>query len=652
MFVFSFLAACGGGGSNSSGNPPVLPATGVNALAAASTPITASGQISALISGGFTLETGSTHGYVDVFTSSSTTYTGAAPFVGEQVTVTGNGSYSTSIDAQTVTQVATASAASPAPIKTPDLLATGGPVVATKTGEFQIDAPVHGYLWIATTASTTFVGGAPKVGDYEEIGGTGSFSSGVTAVIATQTSAAPSSTTATGTVVVGEPYGFALDVSASAPSVPIVLTSTSIVAGGTLEAGAKAAVTGTGETSGSITAVSVVVTDPTPEGSPTPTPGPISQTHVLTADYLGGTAGTTSISWASAAPYLTWAQTVPANANAISAAGIKTQIYTDPNRVETTDPLYTDAPASAFAQTCSGVDVTDFFDDVTQYVMNPASTALQSVYASVTLSEIGSTHFDAIFQDDNGPLSEFSTAFTPSLPCNYSNAAWLAGGIALDNAAPRPVIINGLNVLDGQNPSLSIGLLASSNTIGGNFEGCYTYAGDPENGGWLWVTEENTELEVNAQGKMYSCMERYTDAASSNTAARIYAYASFLLTYNPSLDVLWEEFATPSGFHVFPEEQIVALDPVVATPSTVAGLVQPGGAYGRQYAECFIAGKFVGSCAVAVNSSGASEPFPFPQYTHTLTLSGNGVLDGGSLSTSGAAPPEYLAAEEAEVVFP
>jgi hypothetical protein len=148
-------------------------------------------------------------------------------------------------------------------------------------------------------------------------------------------------------------------------------------------------------------------------------------------------------------------------------------------------------------------------------------------------------------------------------------------------------------------------------------------------------------------------MERNTADGSQNTASRIYAYASFLLTYNPSLDVMWEDFATTSGLHVFPEEQLVALDPVVATPTSVASLELSGGAYGRQFSECFIAGNFVGPCAVAVNpNNGTSVPFPFPQFTHTLTLTGYGMLDGGTLSTQGAAPPEYLSGSQAEIVFP
>ncbi|MBV8147607.1 MAG: hypothetical protein JO092_00785, partial [Candidatus Eremiobacteraeota bacterium] len=127
----------------------------------------------------------------------------------------------------------------------------------------------------------------------------------------------------------------------------------------------------------------------------------------------------------------------------------------------------------------------------------------------------------------------------------------------------------------------------------------------------------------------------------------------FLLSYSPSSSILWEEFGTPSGFHVLPESLLVPLSPVVPAPASLSGLVQAGGAYGREYRQCFLAGKFVGPCAVAVNSdTGMTHPFPFPQYTHTLTLSGSSVLDGGTVSTSGPAPPINIPATEAVIAFP
>lgn len=649
------LAACGGSGGSNGGGSSFVPVMPQSATSTSSPSLQTSGSIAALFAGGFTIQTGTSHGLLDVYTNASTVFTGAAPFVGEQVTVAGTGSFSTSITATTVTQTV-AGAGAPAPIATPNLLTIGGPVAAISSKGVQLTTSAHGLLWIATTSSTAYFGGAPSVGDYESVAGTGSLSTsyGFTAVSASQTATAPVTATASGTVVAGTSYGFTLDVNSTYPAVPIVLSTSSVVAGGTLEVGSQATVTGTGATVTSITAVTVVIVDPTPVASPTPTPTPIAQTHILTADYLGAPDGTTSVTGARAAPYLTWAQTGIADASALSAAGIKTQLYYDPNRVQTNNALYS-APASAFAQSCGGTDVTDYFDSVTQYVMNPSSTALQTAYAADVKAYVGTAHFDSIYQDDSGPLSEISTAFSPSMPCNYSDSAWITGGIALGNAAPYPVVFNGLGVLDGESVSMSIGLLGSgsTNTIGGNFEGCYSTTNQPENDGWLWATEENTELEVNADNKQFWCQERNVADASQSVASRIYAYASFLLTYNPSLDVLWEDFGTSSGLHVFPEEQLVALDPVIAAPGSVSSLEQSGGAYGRQYSECFIAGKFVGPCAVAINPNGSgSVPFPYPQYTHTLTLGGYGVLDGGTIATTGGAPPEYLGSLQAEIVFP
>ena len=66
------------------------------------TPMTASGKIYYVFSDGFSLIT--SEGYLDAFTTSSTTYVGEKPYVGETVTVNGTGSWSTSINAQTVTQ--------------------------------------------------------------------------------------------------------------------------------------------------------------------------------------------------------------------------------------------------------------------------------------------------------------------------------------------------------------------------------------------------------------------------------------------------------------------------------------------------------------------------------------------------------------------
>lgn len=402
------------------------------------------------------------------------------------------------------------------------------------------------------------------------------------------------------------------------------------------------------------------LTTPAPLATPTPgaTLASVSQNHVLTGGYLGGTLGPT-MNWSSAARYLTWAQTTIANADAVSAAGIKTQFYIDPARVQTDDALYT-GDETTFAHDCSGNRVTDVYvwngTPVTQYVTDVTSASMQRLFANRVSAIAQQAHFDAVFADDSGPLTPFQEEhpFTPGLPCGYTDAAWLAGGIALDHGSPIPVLVNGLHEVDLPTHSMSpsVGLLADANTVGGNFEECYGNASAPKQGGWFWQTTENTELAVAAQQKLFECMDEDRTPAASAADGRLYTYASFLLSYDPRTSVLWDFYTNPSGFTVEPETSLVALDPKVSAPSTILALLQPGGAYAREYGACYVGGAPVGPCAAVVNSNtDISVPFPFTAYKHSLTIAGGGVLDGGSISTAGGPPAANLPPLEAAIVF-
>lgn len=394
-------------------------------------------------------------------------------------------------------------------------------------------------------------------------------------------------------------------------------------------------------------------TAPAP-AQPVPTPAPgITQVHLLTADYLGRPDGTQAIAWTQAAPYLTWAQTGVLDANAIAATGIKTQFYIDAARTQTDDALYT-SDESTFAHDCAGDRVTDQFAGTTQYVMNEADPTYQQLFSQRVQWAQSQGHFDAIFSDDAGPLSTYAQEhpFSPSLPCNYSDAAWLASGIALEQISPLPIIFNGLHEVDTNTHGLSpsLGLLGASNAVGGNFEECYGSASQPETSGWFWQDTEDTEIDVAAQQRIFECMVEDSSPAASSISERIYTLASFLLTYDPSTSVLWDFYQTPSGFHVEPESQLVALNPQIASVTDVQQL-QQNGVYVRAYGSCYLAGASVGPCAVVVNPSSSSEPFPLTGYNHTLALSGGGILDGGTVSTSGPPPPATLGAMGAAIVF-
>jgi hypothetical protein len=391
-----------------------------------------------------------------------------------------------------------------------------------------------------------------------------------------------------------------------------------------------------------------------PQARLTPASSSSEMTHVLTADYLGGAHGTHSIEWSQAAPYLTWAETDISDATAIHDAGIKTLYYLDPNRTEPGNPFYTKHNLT-FAHTCAGVRVSDEHDGVTADVMNPADSMMRSIFARYVRWLKKQATFDAIFEDEAGALSAYEQydPFVPSLPCDYEDSAWIKAETGMNQAPKLSILFNGLSGLNGDGVSLSIGLLNGSNTIGGNYEGCYDAENQIKEDGWLWQDVENTELQVAAKNKIFECMLRSSKPAADEINARIYAYASFMLSYNPSTSVYWTFFKTPSGLHVMPESELVALSPTVPAPESIAGLEQPGGTYARQYQKCYIGGVAVGACAAVVNSdTGTSHPFPFSQYGHTLVLSGAGVLDGGTISTDGPAPPSSVGPVEAVIAFP
>lgn len=447
----------------------------------------------------------------------------------------------------------------------------------------------------------------------------------------------PQYMTLNGTIVGLFSGGFTLDTGASeCYKLHIYLESNTTTTGGSIATGQTAKVYGQGSCT-AIAASTITIGSGSSNNSSV-------QSHLLTTDYLGYPYGTSSIAWSTAAPYLSWAQVNYPIANAVHNAGIKTQYYVDPNVTTSGDALY-NSNQLTYAHTCNGSRVTYAYDGHVMNVMAIGGSAMQSLFGAFTESIASEAHFDAVFEDNSGTLT------TSPLPCDYSDSNWITYGKALNQASHIPVLFGGLEVLHDEGMSLSVGLLGSSNTIGGNYEHCYSDNNTPKAHGWPWNATETTELYVNTYGKVFQCQLRNSNAASSSYDARIYALASFLLTYNPSRSILWEEFSTTSGLHVMPESGLVPMYPTV-TPSSLSSLKQSGGTYARQYQKCYFRGSYVSACAVVVNSDTVSHSFPYTAYHHTLVLSGGGVLEGGKAYTTGGPPPSTLGAMEAAIVFP
>jgi hypothetical protein len=181
------------------------------------------------------------------------------------------------------------------------------------------------------------------------------------------------------------------------------------------------------------------------------------------------------------------------------------------------------------------------------------------------------------------------------------------------------------------------------------------YANDPNGDvaqtGTSWQNVENAEIGVVGMHKVFWDYARMAGDASAETALRTYAYASFLLSYDPAYTMYQDALKTPSGFPVMPETGFVPQNPLT-TASSVAGYAQPGGAYMREFGACYYLGQFVAKCAVVVNPNpSTSVPVPTTSYSHSMVLSGYGVLDGGTVSFTGPAVTT-LGPASAAILFP
>ena len=607
----------------------------------------AAGTIASVYSGGFSLNAGSTCGYVNVATGgASLTANGLSLAAGTPAQVYGSGSCATSYVATQVVLGSAASANTFAPLVSGTINSVSGNQISMYAG-----APC-GNVNVNYSSSTpiTYNGQTLGAGTPIEVAGNGSCATSITAsaiVLGFGSPPAAGSPLVSGTINSAAGGAINMYAGSACGNINVVYSSSTSIAynGYSLSAGTPIAVSGSGTCSTTITATQITLGASSAPTSPPQQVSSSAAAHIITADYLGGYAGTHSVAWSSAAPYLSWAETGTADSIGIHAAGIKTLDYMDPNRIVPGEQMWT-SDESAFAHDCSGNRITRQYSSTqTQYLMNPAASSMLSDWVSAANSDFSNGQFDAVFEDDANNLYGMNAT-----PCSFSADGWMQSTLSEIQSFGRPVFENGIALGN------SMGLLAASNLLGGVSEECYTHNSQPTppyipDG--YWVQSENLELSLAAQGKTFVCYNTDFNAASSEIAPRLYNYASFLLSYTLSSSMLWENFSTPSGVHVEPETALVALNPTVSQPSSIGSLQASGGAYAREYGACYIGGTSIGPCAAVVNpSSTSSAPFPLSGYSHTLVLSGGGVLDGGTISTRGGPPPASMGPLTAAIVFP
>jgi hypothetical protein len=376
--------------------------------------------------------------------------------------------------------------------------------------------------------------------------------------------------------------------------------------------------------------------------------------HVLTWLILDAPGGP-NLDPSKVVQWVDYTMTKQSTSKKAHSLGMKTIIYTDPNRTGPGDLMHTNYE-NTYAHDCQGNRIQVLGKD--KQLMNPYSQKLWSLWPWAVTQMIGwdgGGIYDYIFEDTADSVDGLKLS---GLPCHFDQSGWTQQTNNLDSNLGYPIIYNGLShVPPGtETPAPAIGINPTSN--GGMAEDCYvgrTPSGYHYAPNWLGM--ENTELAMQAQGRIFICHgDAYVDA-STNDPLRLYFYASFLLSYDLGSSIVNTEFLTSSGVTVMPEAELVPKQPLVQTPSDISGLMESSGVYGREYSSCYLLGTPIGACAVAVNPNnpgkGGPLAFPWPgKYTHTLTMSGSGVYDGGTVATNGPAPPANMSGGTAVIAFP
>ena len=354
-------------------------------------------------------------------------------------------------------------------------------------------------------------------------------------------------------------------------------------------------------------------------------------THVQTADYYAGYAGTKAVAPQDAARWLTWGETDVAGAQQLDPYHVKTLFYSNPYRILPGEPMFS-SDEDTFAHDCGNSRiVTTQTIHANQYLMNPSSQRMVQAWRDFVQEHFREAHFDATMSDDAAGDVTIS-----ALPCGYTKKSWLDSEIEAQRAIGVPVVYNALSDFDGHGISKEIAL--NKTAAGGMMEECYSQLPpNTRSGGWRWYVTEQTELRMAQDRKYFFCYGRDVTPADQATESRLYTYASFLLTYDLKTSVLWEYYQTPTHAHVMPETQLVPLKPVRRI-NNVAQLRYRGGLYVREYRKCYIASRYAGACVAAVNPDDDPHDFNLRGYKRTLVLHGSGVFDGGTVSADGPRP--------------
>lgn len=382
-----------------------------------------------------------------------------------------------------------------------------------------------------------------------------------------------------------------------------------------------------------------------------------SLTHVKTMAYYGANMVNAGIPASYMGAHVDFVEVDQASYAASFRAngGTYALLYTDPHLVpfcssgSCTGPLGWVTPESAWLHDSNGNRLhTSSYQDA----LNPASSATQSAFNTYTSQQTSGTAINAIFVDDTEPSyipSYWSYKFgaqaqevvSQSNPDGY----WAAGQRALMASSAEPVIYSG-----GEGDADDVALETAPNVIGHMIEECVVGAdgrvnltqGNPTE---TWGADLNKMLSTTNQGRYAVCMN-YSVYGGNLQGDRMYAMASWWLTYDPNYSVMFPDFSTSDsagGYssQLFAEYSIVPTQPIQNPGSDVTNLRTSTGAYLREFAACYQNGNLIGHCAAVVNpnaSGSVSMPSFTQSYSRSMTLDDHSSYNGGVAAWNGGVP--------------
>ena len=215
-------------------------------------------------------------------------------------------------------------------------------------------------------------------------------------------------------------------------------------------------------------------------------------------------------------------------------------------------------------------------------------------------------------------------------------------------AAGKPVMINGGDPT-GIGPAYGGVFIDQPSVYAEQFEGCFNNGGNYLYADGKFVSEENGQLAVIGHHKSAVCFP----TGDTTPAHRLYAYAAWLLEYDPQYSVYLMAVPMSDGEALYPETQLVPAQPAAtATSATTISVLKKGGVYVREFGQCAIASVPIGPCAAVVNASStatAALPSLSTAYAHQIALDPQSLYHGGKANVV-AGVPASLAPETAAIL--